>query len=84
MSSKKDQEEQFKGSSSKPSKLLFGEACQSTYSFHGLTDMKKIHSTNLDSKEICQSVMKRLFSKEEQQEQKDSFSAKIAQIIDSL
>ena len=46
--------------------------------------MKKIHSTNLDSKEICQSVMERLFSKEEQQEQKDSFSAKIAQIIDSL
>ena len=39
MSSKKDQEEQFKGSSSKPSKLLFGEACQSTYSFQGLTDI---------------------------------------------
>lgn len=46
--------------------------------------MKKIHGTNLDSKENCQWVMKRLFSEEEQQEQKDSFSAKIAQIIDSL
>ena len=84
MSSRKDQEEQFKASSSKPSKLLFGEACQSTFSFQGLKDMTKIHSTNLDSKENCQSVMKRLYSEEEQQEQKDSFSAKIAQIIDSL
>ena len=46
--------------------------------------MKKIHGINLDSKENCQSVMKRLFSEEEQQEQKDSFSAKIAQVIDSL
>ena len=46
--------------------------------------IKKIHGTNLDSKENCQSVMKRLFSEEEQQEPKDSFSAEIAHIIDSL
>ena len=45
--------------------------------------MKKIQGTNLDSKENCQSVMKRLFSEEEQQEQKDSFSAKIAKILNS-
>ena len=46
--------------------------------------MKKIHGTNLDSKENCKSVMECSFSEEEQQEQEDSFSAEIARIIDSL
>ena len=46
--------------------------------------MKKIHGTNLDSKENRKSVMECSFSEEEQQEQEDSFSAEIARIIDSL
>ena len=49
------------------------------FPFQGLTDIKKIHGTNLDSKENQCS-----FSEEEQQEQEDSFSAEIARIIDSL
>ena len=47
--------------------------------------MKKIHGTNLDNEQNCQSVMECSFSQEEQElEQDDNISAEIARIIDSL
>ena len=59
-------------------------ATSMAFPFQGLTDMKKIHGTNLDNEENCQSVMECSFSEEEQLEQENNFSAEIARIIESL